>query len=174
MGVEKKKLTLSVDSDVILKAKELGLNLSEITENALKITSFANEEGKITQEKLVQAYQNVFQAMAPLLKKWDIHIPIGEYSKFIDDEQQHYDTFTFFLTSDEIYLWDEILADEEPLATWKLTDEKLPIKKFFDPEKIVKGLIDKLYEINEGNKIKINKLEVVTNLLKLLEQEKIG
>jgi len=72
MGVEKKKLTLSVDSDVIQKAKELGLNLSEITESALKMTSFANEEGRITQEKLIKAYQNVFQVMAPILKKWNI------------------------------------------------------------------------------------------------------
>ena len=60
------------------------------------------------------------------------------------------------------------MADEEPLKTWKLTDNDLPVEKFFDPERIIKELIDALYKIEEGNKIKVKKLDVITNLLKLL------
>ena len=166
--MEKKKLTLSVDGDVIEKAKKLGLNLSVITENALKITSFGKEADElITKEKLIQAYQVVFLAMSPILKKWNTKIPIGDYGDFIDDKHEHYDTFTYHLTHNEIYLWDEIIADEEPLGTWKLTASNLPVEKFYDPERIIKELIDRLYEVEEENKIKVKKLEVITNLLKL-------
>ena len=166
--MEKKKLTLSVDAEVIDKAKKLGLNLSVITENALKITSFGIESNDIvTKEKLVAAYQTVFLAMSPILKKWGTQITIGEYGDFIDDKHEHYDTFTYHLTDKEIYLWDEIMADEEPLKTWKLTSNNLPVEKFYDPERIIKELIDQLYKIEEENETKIKKLEVITNLLKL-------
>lgn len=166
--MDKKKLTLSVDGEVIEKAKRLGLNLSVIAENALKITSFGKEQDElVTKDKLVQAYQVVFQAMSPILKKWDTQIPIGEYSDFIDDKHEHYDTFTYYLTFKDIYLWDEIMADVEPLRSWKLNANNLPVQKFFDPERIIKELIDKLYQIEEENKIKMKKLEVITNLLKL-------
>lgn len=166
--MEKKKLTLSVDAEVIEKAKKLGLNLSVITENALKITAFGIEsDDLVTKEKLIYAYRTVFQAMSPILKKWDTQITIGQYGGFIDKENEYYDTFTYHLTHDEIYLWDEIMADEEPLKTWKLTDEKLPVEKFYDPERIIKALIDRLYELEEENKTKVKKLEVITNLLKL-------
>ncbi len=57
---EKKKLTLSIDSEVIEKAKELGLNLSEITEKALKISSLSPNDDKIaTPDKLREVYVDV-------------------------------------------------------------------------------------------------------------------
>ena len=166
--MEKKKLTLSVDGVVIEKAKRLGLNLSVIAENALKITSFGKEQDElVTKEKLIQAYQVVFEAMSPILKKWNTQISIGEYRDFIDEEHEQYDTFTYYLSYNNIYLWDEIIADTEPLASWKFNAGNLPVQKFFDPERIIKELIDKLYHIEEENKIKVKKLEVITNLLKL-------
>lgn len=166
--MEKKKLTLSVDSEVIEKAKKLGLNLSVITETALKMTTLGKgNEGLTTKEKLVQSYQKVFQTISPILEKWDTSIIVGEYSQFIDAEDELYDTFTYHLTSEGIYLWDEVISDETPLKEWSFTDKELPINKFHDPEKIIKALIDKLYSIEEENNVKIQKLEVITNLLKL-------
>ena len=169
MGVEKKKLTLSVDSDIIQKAKELGLNLSEITENALKISSLNIEEESVTKEKLIQAYRKVFLEMVPILKKWDLHIPIGGYY----DYQKEFGSiqFIYYLSANELYLWSDF-ADQEPLNTWKLTDNDLPIEHFYEPEKIIKSLINKLYEVAEENKIKMKKLEIITNILKLSGLEK--
>ena len=169
MGVEKKKLTLSVESDIIQKAKDLGLNLSEIMENALRISSMDNEEKSVTKEKLIQAYKKVFLEMVPILKKWDLHIPIGgyyDYTKEMGNIQ-----FIYYLSANELYLWSDFV-DQEPLNTWKLTDNDLPIEHFYEPEKIIKSLIDKLHKVAEENKIKMKKLEVITNILKLSGLEK--
>ena len=171
--MNRKKLTLSVDSDVIKKAKELGLNLSEITESALKITSFGEEKEKLTTtEKLVEAYRKVFQTMTPILAKWNAAIKIGEHLEYGNKEKQYLHTYEYYLTETDIYLWTDIA--DEAINWWKLDDKKLPVYYFYDPERIIKELIDKLYKIAEDNKTKVKKLEVVTNLLKLsgLTEEK--
>ena len=171
--MERKKLTLSVNSEVIKKAKELGLNLSEITESALKITSFGEEKEKLTTtEKLVEAYTKVFQTMIPILKKWKTSVKIGEYHEYVDKEQNYIEIFQYYLTEKEIFLWADFI--DKTLGRWQLGDKNIPIHNFYDPERIIKELIDQLYKISENNKTKVKKLEVVTNLLKLsgLTEEK--
>jgi DNA-binding transcriptional MerR regulator len=168
----RKKLTLSVNSEVIKKAKELGLNLSEITENALKITSFGEEKEKLTTtEKLTEAYKKVFRTMIPILKKWNTNVKIGEYYESEEDVHSRH-CFEYFLTENEIALWADIL--DETVKKWQLDDKNIPIEHFYDPERIIKELIEKLYKIAEDNKVKVKKLEVVANLLKLsgLTEEK--
>ena len=130
--MEKKKLTLSVDSDVIQKAKELGLNLSEISENALKISSLNIEEEAVTKEKLMHGYRKAFSEMAPILKKWDLNIPIGGYNDYL--KEMGICRFTYYLTANEIYLWSDFA--DEPLGNWELTSNELPIEHFYEPEKI--------------------------------------
>lgn len=172
--MDKKKLTLSVSADVIEKAKRIGLNLSDITESALRITSFSSKDDElVTQESLIKAYQKVFQTMVPILKKWNISIPIGDYIDYLKStdsegkEESIMDTFTYYLNHEGIVLWDDFIEPDEPFEAYDLDDKKLPIGKFFGPEQIINSLINRLYQVEQENKIKIQKLEVVNNLLKL-------
>ena len=164
--MEKKKLTLSVNSEVVEKAKSLGLNLSEITENALKMTTLVKEDNKDTNERLVLAYQEVFESVSPILKKWGVAIMIGEYMDYLDKERKCLDQFYYTLSSDEIDLWCAAI-NEEPLKSWKITDRNMPTHHFFDPDRIIKELIDKLYDTEKKNEIKIEKLVLISNILRL-------
>lgn len=169
---EKKKLTLSIDSEVIEKAKELGLNLSEITEQALKISSLSDDDKIVTPDKLYEAYIDVLKKISKILKKWDLQLKIGSYQEWVESENSLgkrsgiYIGFNYFLYSDGVYLWADY-SDEEPIQTWKLDDGNLPITNFEEPEKIIVTLINKLYEKANKNKEVFDKLQIMKNILEL-------
>ena len=72
----KKKLTLSVDEDVIAKAKEVGLNLSEITESVLRGFAFAPTDFEKTTVR--GKYKELFDTMVPLLRSYDTKVQVSE------------------------------------------------------------------------------------------------
>lgn len=165
---EKKKLTLSINSDVIEKAKRLGLNLSEITEKALQISSLDGDQ-IVTPDKLREAYISILRLIIRILKKWDLRLlNIGEF--YQEEGRIH---FWYQLTLDRVNLWSEDLSvspvpyEEEPAKTWHLDDENLPISNFDDPEKIITNLINKLYDKANKNKETLNKLQILKNILEL-------
>lgn len=172
---EKKKLTLSINSVVIEKAKDLGLNLSEITEKALKISSLNLDDSKlVTPDKLCKVYGDILKEIAKVLKKWDLHLKIGSYSELhesIDskgNECVYGINYDYIISPDQVYLWADF-CDSEPLNTWKFDDENLPITRFYDPEKIIADLVDNLYnKANENSKI-LQKLQILKNILELSE-----
>lgn len=170
---EKKKLTLSINSEVIEKAKELGLNLSEITEKALKISVLGQDNEKLaTPDKLREAYYDVLEKISKILKKWDMRLEIGSYLELTEYTNSDGKTgstdisYDYYLYQDKIYLWAEF-SDEEPIQTWTIHDINLPITKFHDPEIIIKILIDQLYKQAIENKEILNKLQILKNILEL-------
>ncbi len=178
---EKKKLTLSINSEVIEKAKQLGLNLSEITEKALKISSLSPENDKIvTPDKLREVYIDVLKKISNILRKWDLSdLTIGYYDDWVEVENSDgkksgtYIGFDYVLTPDIVYLWADYLdSDDNPLQIWHLDDKDLPVNRFDDPEKIIINLIDKLYEKAKKNKEIINKLQILKNILELSDLTK--
>jgi post-segregation antitoxin (ccd killing protein) len=158
--MEKHKLTLSIDPEVIMKAKKLGLNLSEVTENALRLTSFEKSEDVVKKEKVVIAYQTVFKSMKPILESWQLHLPIG---KLYDIENQ--DESTYYLTPNRVYLLGD--NNDVMLGEWGLNDVNIPVDYFYESEQIIREFIDLLLKTAEHNKEKVQKLEIVANLLKL-------
>lgn len=163
---KKKKLTLSINSEVIEKAKKLGLNLSEITEKALKISSLSDDQ-IVTPDKLREVYIDILKIILKILKKWDLRqLKIGG---FYEEDGLIY--YWYQLAPDRVNLWSDIPAGsgepEEPVKTWHLEDENLPISNFDDPEKIITSLIDKLYDKANKNKEILNKLQILKNILEL-------
>jgi hypothetical protein len=170
---EKKKLTLSINSEVIEKAKELGLNLSEITETALKISALGHDEEKlVTPDKLRNAYRDILEKISKILIKWDMRLEIGSYSEwteYTNSDGKKGSTnisYEYFLYENEVYLWAEF-SDEEPIKTWTIDNADLPITKFYDPEKIITILIDQLHEKAMENKETLDKLQILKNILDL-------
>ncbi len=169
---EKKKLTLSINSEVIEKAKELGLNLSEITETALKVSALGHDEEKLaTPDKLRDAYWDILEKISKILKKWDIRLKIGDYSELAEYENSDgkrgsaYISYEYFLYENSVFLFVEY--SDEPEKTWTIDDMELPIANFYDPEKIITNLIDKLHKKAMENKEILDKLQILKNILDL-------
>lgn len=167
MKSEKKKLTLSINSEVIEKAKGLGINLSEITENALKLYSLGRDDDKIvTTDKLREVYADVLKKISKILKKWETSLTIGSYQNPIEDIG-----YKYTLYSDEVHKWSDkpwsIEPDIEPEKTWQLGDKNLPIDGFYEPDKIISDLINRLYEKANKNKEILDKLQILKNIIEL-------
>ncbi len=167
MNSEKRKLTLSIDSEVIEKAKGLGLNLSEITEKALRISSLSNDK-IVTPNKLHDAYIDILKTILKIMKKWDLkQLQIGGY-----DEQDGLVEYWYKLVPDGVYLWSNIPSEEpwepeKPMKKWRLDDEDLPFSDFYNFEKIIANLINKLYKKANKNKEVFDKLQIMKNILEL-------
>ncbi|MDP2846022.1 MAG: type II toxin-antitoxin system CcdA family antitoxin [Candidatus Methanoperedens sp.] len=159
MESEKKKLTLSINSEVIEKAKGLGINLSEVTENALKLYSLGHDNDKIvTTDKLRDAYADVLKKISEILKKWDTFLLIGSYTDI---------GYRYILYPDKVCLWSNEPDAEEPEKTWQLDDKTLPIHSFYGPDKIITNLINELYDRANTNKEVLDKLQILKNILEL-------
>lgn len=177
MASEKKKLTLSINSEVIEKAKELGLNLSEITEKALKISSLSLDDKIVTPDKLREVYIAILKEISKILKKWNTKLEIGSESSLVErtdsDGKKSYDyaPYDYFLSPYVVELWHEYYP-EAPEKIWQLDDEDLPVTSFYDPEKIIINLIDKLYQKANKNKEVLNKLQILKNILELSDLTK--
>lgn len=78
----KEKLTLSVDKDVVEKAKDLGINISELTEKVL--AGFTFEPTKLDESQVRAKYQELFATMVPLLKKFNTAVKVGKFLETVD------------------------------------------------------------------------------------------
>ena len=72
---KKQKLTLSVDSEIVEKARKLDINISDITEKVL--SAFTSSLKNVNKEELYKRYQALFNMMLPLLKKFRVNTRIG-------------------------------------------------------------------------------------------------
>ncbi|MCD4816071.1 MAG: type II toxin-antitoxin system CcdA family antitoxin [Methanosarcinales archaeon] len=161
---EKRKLTLSINSDVIKKAKELNLNLSEITETALKISTLDNDK-LVSPDELRAVYVEIIKKIATILKKWDMELTIGL------DYAEGYPIGHYTLTPYHVILYSQPGPYQEKF--WVFGDKELPINRFYEPDKIIANLINKIYEKAIENKEIIDKLQILKNILELsgLESE---
>ena len=169
---EKKKLTLSINSEVIEKAKKLGLNLSEITEKALKISSLSSDDKIVTPDKLREVYVDVLKKISEILKKWNATLEIGSKDTLVEStdshgkKSYHYINSNYILSPYVVELWSEDLS-EEPDKIWRFDDQDLPVTSFYDHEKIIINLVDRLYDKANKNKEVLDKLQILKNILEL-------
>ncbi len=172
MESEKKKLTLSINSEVIEKAKKLGLNLSEITEKALKISSLSPDDRIVTPDKLREVYIDVLKKISEILKKWNARLEIGsvndlaESTDSLGKKSLNYINSKYILSPYLVERWSEN-SYEEPDNIWFFDDENLPVTRFYNPEKIIINLVDILYDKANKNKEVLDKLQVLKNILEL-------
>ena len=80
LDMRKQHLTLTVDDELVKKAKNLGLNISELTERALKAHTYPTKEAN--QPALYDAYRNLFSSMLPLLQRFRTSVKIGSFKDF--------------------------------------------------------------------------------------------
>jgi hypothetical protein len=154
----KSKLTLSVDKEIVSKAKNLGLNLSEITENVLR--SFTFTPNSMDKESLYGGYRSLFDTMLPLLKDYDESVLVAKWTE-IDVEGKNLFEFEWYLTQDGTF--------------WNLDFEKevkdiksIPSYGFLEPIKILSNFISALSSAKEKRKEKLEQIELAKKILEAI------
>jgi hypothetical protein len=161
----KEKLTLSVDKEVVEKAKKLGINISDITENILKgYTSAEKPNGS-----LYDAYQQLFSSILPLLREFQCSVQIAESVDVGVTTDCHGKTeevefsIAIFLEPDGSFYIDDY--DQY------LTDiRKIPHRDFFSPERIILNVVDSLAKSKEANEEKMQQIMMAKRIIDAMSE----
>lgn len=161
----KEKLTLSVDEEVVKKAKKLGINISDITEKVLKgYTSAEKPNGS-----LYGAYQQLFDSILPLLKEFGCNVKIaeGEDSGVSTDskgnQQEVEIPFDVFLESNGSFYYD-------PFDFCFSDIKKISPRDFLSPEKILSNLVDSLAKSKEANVEKMRQIMMAKRIVDAMSE----
>jgi hypothetical protein len=165
---KKRKLTLTVDNDVIEKAKEIGLNLSDITEKVLRGFAFSATAGG--ESAIREKYKELFATIRPLLREYDIRsVVVGE--DYAEDDSIGHVTLTDFSLGANGKLIDD--GDNE------VDLETLPLTCLYEPKKILANFITELSDARQKSKEKVEELEMAKRIIlamseKLAPKQKSG
>jgi hypothetical protein len=163
----KEKLTLSVDKEVVEKAKKLGINISELTEKVLTgYTSAEKPDGNIH-----DAYKQLFDSVLPLLKEFECSVKIAEsYIVFGGDYDEPEETMLqdeTYLTANGSYLVKDYTAPED----YRLSDiTKIPAHEFLPPEKILSNLVNELAKSQETRKEKMDEILMAKRIIDAMSE----
>jgi hypothetical protein len=153
---------LSVDKEVIKKAKKLGINISEITENILKgYTSAEKPNGNV-----YDAYSQLFSAITPLLKEFGCTIEVGEGIDESTDEKGRLvegPPYDISLLSDGSFYLDAF--------EMSFTDiKKIDLQDFLPPEKILSNLVNVLAETKSANEEKRRQIMMAKRIVQAMSE----
>ena len=158
----KEKLTLSVDKEVVKKAKKLGINISEITEKVLKGFTFTVTN---TEESQLRAkYKELFDTMLPLLRKYNTAIEVASLELATDKDLARGISCTSPITLlPSGKLWSNDLESEAPL-------ENIPLDAFDSPQSILSKFVDAISRGSERMKEHLKELEMAKRIVKAIVQ----
>ena len=155
---EKQRLNLSVNKEAVQKAKEMGLNLSEITENILIGYTFESKEAD--DETLRKQYTELLKTMLPLMKKHNFKVKIEEDSFMVDNFLAK--TETYYLPSGLIYnSWTD--EEDDDLSRYDPTS-------LFPPDKILTNFIEELSNIATYRERLSRELELAKRIVQAISE----
>lgn len=152
----KKKLTLSVDEKVIEKAKDLGINLSEVTEGILRGFAFKPDESDKKAE--YRQYQELFKVMVPLLQEYSTGVKVAV--RVPDVDETNYATVEYYLTQDGRIWIDEVETYVDM--------EKVPIWMYLEPKEILSNFLETLSRAKERRKDRLAELELAKRIVEAM------
>jgi post-segregation antitoxin (ccd killing protein) len=160
----KQKLTLTINNDTIDRAKEAGLNISELTEKVLDIFTYdlKKREQKV-QENLVVAYESFFDSARFLLKKYGITVQVGK----INENQNNTNLNSALLLNDNKGL----LRTEGNDGTSKPIDVSKVLRFLFHPNVILENLLLEIMRCEQNNEEKMVELKFATRFLTVLSNK---
>ena len=179
---EKKKLTLSVDSKIVKKAmKDPNINISDMTETFLR--AFTSSSETSDKEELYKNYQELFNLMSRLLRKFRVKTRIGEevVEKELEDDEDITDLepiyddvgqvvgyesglppdiFHFYLEPDGS-LSHDIMGDIKDI-------KEIPIESFYRPQEIIDTFLEAIQEGVEYRKDQFREIEMAKTIIDAL------
>ena len=156
---KKQKLTLSVDSEIVEKARKLDINISEITEKVLD--SFTFSPKKADADEVISKYRQLFETMAPLLKKFGTVCNVGRM-----DIQNNEHPTEFISTDLDLTADGKIWMSE--FENWMIFDNNIDIYIFHKPKKILSNLLSSLASAQETKKENIADLEMASRIVQAI------
>lgn len=171
----KQKLTLSVDAETIERAKSLGINISDLTEQVLRSLTYKPEDSE--KNSLNEQRAQLFEAMSPLLGRYKIKVPVGEYSVY-DPYNESYDEKgeVFLLGNGRFYVpgWngDYNYQDEaeESEFTFDRLDEGEGTVSFYPTETILKNFMKAIEDEKTKRKQQVASLAVARKIVEAITQ----
>jgi hypothetical protein len=157
----KEKLTLSVDKEVVKKAKKLGINISDITEKVLKgYTSAEKPNGD-----LYDAYRQLFSVITPLLREFGVTVKIGEGEDIIRDPSgEPMDVGPAY----EISLQADGSFYIDPFDNYVTDIKKIDQQNLLSPEKILANLVEVLAETKGANDEKMRQIMMAKRIVEAM------
>jgi hypothetical protein len=152
----KEKLTLTVDSEVVKKAKSLGLNISDLSELALRGFTFGAKGAESS--ALYKAYGDLFEAMKPLLQQYDASVKIASQVEVDEAAGSYEEVQEYLLLSDGTFF-----ADSAEVQFGDIT--KIPTGAFLPPKEILSNFIDSLARAAARRKETMKELEMVKRII---------
>jgi hypothetical protein len=158
---EKSKLTLSLNKDVIQRAKAAGINISEITEKLLTAVTLTPRGNSY--DDVAEAYRGFLQSIRGILEKYNAEVIL----KKEPDPPKH------IVWLDEMGLWSAYYNEKEDAPEYQLIENpKEAISLLGDPVKLLENIINSLIEAAVRNKEQIIRLEFALKLVKAFSEEK--
>ena len=166
---DKQKLTLSVDSKVVEHAKELNLNISDITEQVLKGFTFEPnaEEG----EELLSKYKELFKIMLWSLKKFRGSVEVGSMILTFKDTKgkESFQNDNIYLLYDGSFYSDmyndEAIFHIDDLSTKTIEGDNIT---FYYPQQLLSNFIDGLVKGAERQKETLKELEATKRIIEAI------
>ena len=154
-GSAKSKLTLSVDKDIINKAKNLGLNLSDVMEKVLR--SFTFVPSKTDKESVYLGYKSIFKMMQPYLRDYGSHVTVAKWTATEDNGETFYENEIQLEPSGTLWNSDfeYELKDITDIPTWA----------FFEPTRIIFNFIEAMANGKIKREEELEKIELAKRLL---------
>lgn len=152
---------MSVDKEVVQKAKKLGINISDITEKVLKgYTSAEKPNGS-----LYDGYRLLFDSIVPLLKEFSVDVKIAEQTVTgeIDGNEITIGTNDIFLESDGSF-WSSLFEAS-------LKDiEKISMRDFLSPKEILANLVDALVKSKEAREKQMKEILMAKRIIEAMTE----
>lgn len=155
---EKSKLTLSLNKDVIQRAKAAGINISEITEKMLTAVTLTPAGNTI--KDVVEAYMTFFESIKKTLSKYGGEVTLERRNNIairLNDEGLFRDTYD---------------KDGHTFGREPIYDEEIVLYYLGSPIKLLDKVIKVLIESAERNRENIAELQFALKLVKALSEEK--
>lgn len=162
MITEKQKLTLSVEKELVEKAKKLGVNISELTETVLRHVSETEIKEVVTKDEINVAYKKIFDAMLPAMKKFDASVVIGDVPLSSKDGSYSGSLNVELLANGDLWI-----RDLEQTAT--IEDIYMA-----SPKNILSTFIESLVKASERNKEELKELEIFRRVIEALTETTVS
>jgi hypothetical protein len=161
----KEKLTLSVEKEVVEKAKNLGINISDITERVLKGYTSAEKP----EDDLHEAYQKLFDSILPLLEEFDCSVKVAEgvdifITRTTDGKEREDEVpVEVFLTAYGRYY--------EATTDFDFKDiRQIKSGLFLSPEEILSNLVNALAKSKEKRKEQMNEIMMAKRIIDAMSE----
>lgn len=157
---EKSKLTLSLNKDVIQRAKAAGINISEITEKLLTAVTLTPSGNSY--DDVVEAYMAFYESVKSVLGKYGAQITASEGKNYS------------IVLGGPGFL--RIIYDdpEEGMVGEDVKDVDVIIHLLSNPIELLDKIIKALIEAAERNKEQIAKLQFALKFVNALSEEEKG